>query len=220
MYPIPASRALTLFEIADHWSRKIKPKRSKMELFNDLSKAWWRGEFQSSNGINRLKALTALFKTQRRELHFWIHGEKRPQTEWPQPDGSVELLTLSVLPVPSANPDMWTDDSCRGAYEAIAQDWGDEAFGIIEPVLVGVTLSEPEFTSWTLTMGYKRPKFWAATPVVSVELATQSIDPLPKKRPGKPDKFVKQYIANAKAAGKRPTKLAMEYDELHRIPPF
>ena len=211
MYPIPASRALTLFEIADHWSRKIKPKRSKMELFNDLAQAWWRGEFKSSDGRTRLTGLKALYKTRRHTgLIFWIDGKKRPKTDWVQPDKSVAVLLLPVLPVPSGRPDTWADEDCTAAYEAIAQDWGDRAFSIIEPVLGGGSLSELEFSRWTVAMGYKRPKFWAATPVVSVELATPSVEPLPKKRPGEPHKFVKQYLANSKAAGNRPTKLAME----------
>ena len=210
MYPIPPSRSLMLCEIADHWSRKIKPRRSQEELLRDLGQAFWRGEFMPVGETTRLKLLTALFNTSRAAVPFWIKGKKRPQTEWVLQDGSVEFINLSVLPVPSVNPENWTDVQCLEAYEGLAQDWGSEAFAIISPIVSGILLTEPEFTSWTKRMGYKRPKFWASNPLLLVELAAPSAPPLPKNRPGKPNKFVKQYITNEKASGGRPTKEGLE----------
>ena len=210
MYPIPASLNLTLSQIADHWSRKIKPRRSSDEIRRDLGQAWWRGEFQSNGETTRLRVLRALFKGRRADLPFWVQDDDRPQTVWEHPDGSAEVLLLSVIRVPSADPESWIDQDCHEAYEAIAQDWGDDVFSLIEPAVVCVTLSEPEFTRWTQNMGYKRPKFWATNTPVSVEHAAPSVAPLPKNRPGKPDKFVSQYIEKEKASGGRPTRVGLE----------
>jgi hypothetical protein len=210
LYPIPADRNLKLIEIADNWSREISPSRTKGELFDDLAMAWWRGEFQSRTELTRLNALRALFQTQRAELPFWVEGSEMPQTIWEHPDGSVDVLLLPPIPVPRADPVAWADEDCLLAYEAIARDWGHEAFSILEPVIAGIALSEMEFTRWTHTMGYNRPKFWALAPLVSVKPAAQAINPLPKNRPGKPDKFVKKYISDTEAAGKRPSSKGLE----------
>jgi hypothetical protein len=210
LYPIPADRNLKLIEIADHWSREISPSRTKGELFDDLAMAWWRGEFQSRTELTRLNALRALFQTQRAELPFWVEGSEMPQTIWEHPDGSVDVLLLSPVPVPRADPEAWADEDCLSAYEAIARDWGHEAFSILEPVIAGIALLEMEFTRWTHTMGYNRPKFWATAPLVSLKPAAQAINPLPKNRPGKPDKFVKKYIDDVTASGGQPTKVGLE----------
>ena len=210
MYPIPASRDLTMFEIADHWSREIEPHRKKMELFDDLCKAWWMGEFRPAKGMTRQQALTHLFKQCREELPFWINGENRPETRWIQPDGSVEILPLSLLPVPSANPDDWTDEDCKAAYEALAKDVSNEAFSIIERGLVSITLSEREFSRWTRSMGYTRPNFWASVSSTPVELPTTPAEALPERALGNVAQFVREYIAGQKAVGKNPTQSGME----------
>ncbi len=40
-------KSLTLFQIADEWSREIQPARSLDELLNELVTAWWRGELDA-----------------------------------------------------------------------------------------------------------------------------------------------------------------------------
>lgn len=210
MYPIPSSRSLDLAEIADHWSREISPARAQGELLNDLGKAWWSGEFQSTNDITRLNVLRALFKTKRAEIPFWIDGEPAPQTTWQFPDGSADVLVLQVLPVPSGDPGSWVDEDCLPAYNAIARDWGAEAFDIIAPIVCGVTLSGSGFASWLNKLGYTPPTFWASSPGVKFELTPMPAQPLRKNGTSRPLKFVKQYITDTEAVGKRPTKTGLE----------
>jgi hypothetical protein len=210
LYPIPADRNLKLIEIADHWSREISPSRTKGELFDDLAMAWWRGEFQSRTEVTRLKALRALFHTRRAELPFWVEGSEKPQTTWEHPDGSVDVLLLSPVPVPSADPGAWVDGECLSAYEAIAQDWPNEAFDIVDPVVRGVILTSQDFACWVANFGYSQPDFWALPPVAAPELPAPIVEPPRKKGPGNPRRFVKDYIADARLAGKRPTQKGLE----------
>ena len=210
MYPIPASRSLTLHEIADHWSREIEPRRTKEELLRDLGRAFWRGEFTPTVGPTRLKFLISLFRTSRATLTFWVKGKRRPKTLWFQADKSALLLELSVLPIPNKSPKTWTDEQCVEAYEAIAQDWGHDVFVNVVPIVSSCALTESIFTKWIETKGYHRPKFWASVPFIPAEPTSAPVPPLPKKLTGTTQGFVEQYIASAKAAGKSPTKLGLE----------
>jgi len=73
-----SEKPLTLYQIADDWSREIQPARSLDELLNELVPAWWRGELHAVSGPTRLKLLKALFKTSRTEVPFWVKGEAPP----------------------------------------------------------------------------------------------------------------------------------------------
>ena len=154
-------KSLTLFQIADDWSREIQPARSLDELLNELVMAWWRGELHAENGPTRLKLLRALFKTGRAEIPFWVKGEDAPQTSWELADGGVEVLLVPVLPIPSTHPEAWTDEECGAAYEAIAEHWRDGCFDLISPLLSGgISLFEPSFAQWITACGHTPPEFW------------------------------------------------------------
>ena len=154
-------KSLTLFQIADDWSREIQPARSLDELLNELVTAWWRGELHAGNGPTRLKLLRALFKTSRAEIPFWIKGEDFPQTSWELPDGGVEVLLVPVLPIPSTQPEAWTDEECGAAYEAIAKHWRDSCFSLISPLVTGgISMFEPSFAQWIAACGHTPPEFW------------------------------------------------------------
>ena len=210
MYPIPASRSLMLYEIADHWSREIEPRRTKEELIRDLGQALWRGEFTPTVGPTRLKLLISLFRTSRATLVFWVKGKRRPKTLWLQADKSALLLELSVLPIPNKSPKTWTDEQCVEAYEAIAQDWGHDVFVDVAPIVSSCALTEAIFTEWVETKGYNRPKFWASVHFVTAEPASAPVPPMPKKLIGTTQELVEKYIARSKATGKLPTKVGLE----------
>ncbi len=154
-------KSLTLFQIADDWSREIQPARSLDELLNELVKAWWRGELDAGSGPTRLKLLRALFKTSRAEIPFWVKGEDPPQTSWELPDGGVEVLIVPVLPIPSSEPEAWAVEECAAAYDAIAEHWRDSCFDLISPLVTGgISLFEPAFAQWIAACGHTPPEFW------------------------------------------------------------
>jgi hypothetical protein len=207
LYPIPAKKNLDLSEIADHWSREIEPRRSSREMLIDLGRAWWRGEFKSHGEITPLRVLNALFEESSSQLTFWVQGEDPPQTVWEHPDGSAEFLMRPVIPVPSSDPETWTDEQCVEAYEAIAQDWGHGDFDLVAPVVSGLMLTEAAFAQWIEANSYHRPKFWGFACVNQVDTLTPS--PPPQKRHEGLKQFVSRYIQNTKDAGKLPTKVGL-----------
>ena len=207
MYPIPARKNLDFYEIADHWSREIEPRRSSKEILIDLGRAWWRGEFKCHGQLTRLRVLNALFKEASAQITFWVQGEDPPQTVWEHPDGSAEFLMQSVIHVPNSDPETWTDEQCVEAYEAIAQNWGHEEFDLVTPVVSGLMLTEAVFTQWIEANAYHRPKFWGVACVTEADTVTAS--PPPLKRQEGLKQFVTLYIQNTKAAGKLPTKVGL-----------
>lgn len=210
LHAIPAKRDLSLFEIAELWSREIKLLRTQSDLLEDLGKAWWRGEFQSRTEVTRLKALRALFHTRRAELPFWVEGSEKPQTTWEHPDGSVDVLLLSPVPVPSADPGAWVDGECLSAYEVIAQDWPNEAFDIVDPVVRGVILTSQDFAGWVANFGYSQPTFWALPSAAPTEPLKQAAELSQRLSLGTNKQFVKEYIATAESSGALPTQAGLE----------
>ena len=160
MYPIPASRGLSLVEIADHWSREIKPSRTKDELIIDLGKAWWGGEFQSTKGTTRLDAIKRLFELEPSQSPFWMLGEDWPKPETEHLSSSTAFLLRTILRLPSSDAETWTDTACVAAYKKIAEDWGTGLFNLVEPMVNSVSLSEAAFSTWIIELGYTRPGFW------------------------------------------------------------
>ena len=155
------NKSLTLFQIADDWSREIQPARSLDELLNELVMAWWGGELDAASGPTRLKLLKALFKTGQTEIPFWVKGADFPQTSWELADGGVEILIFPVLQIPSKDPEAWTDEECEAAYGAIAEHWRDSCFDLISPLVTdGISLFEPSFAQWIAACGHTRPEFW------------------------------------------------------------
>lgn len=61
MFPIPSERKLSVVEVAEYWSREIKPPASAQELRDVISKAWWRGELLATNGASRLSVLRGYY---------------------------------------------------------------------------------------------------------------------------------------------------------------
>ena len=195
MYPIPALEILDLDEIADHWSATIQPQRKQEELLLLLERSWWRGEFVSRNKISRLGLLRALFLQKRETLPFWIDGESEPETSWVLPDGSEEFLCISAIPVPSGDPDTWTDAACNGAFSVIAKHWGATyleipEFGLIWPLVRGVCLTERDFSIWLQSKDYRPQVFWGrVAPQESASLVPVPPNGPPQKRGKKPLNF-------------------------------
>jgi hypothetical protein len=183
-------KSLTLFQIADDWSREIQPARSLDELLNELVMAWWRGELEVVSGPTRLKLLKALFKNGQAEIPFWVNGADLPQTSWELPDGGVELLIFPVLRIPSIDPEAWTDGECEAAYQAIAEHWRDSCFDLISPLVTGgISLSAPSFAQWIADCGHTPPEFWLRPPSNLLSPAPAPVPavasglPLPSKFP-------------------------------------
>jgi hypothetical protein len=161
MFPIPSGRELSFIEIANYWSREIRPSASPQELRMAMSKAWWRGELTAAKGPSRPKLLQAVYLHCANNIAFAVPGVTDPPHSRLLNDGSVEVLRLVRLPLPNADPDTWTDTNCAEAFEAIAEAWDEKLFGLISPSVAGIVLAHDEFFRWIAEQKYQPPTFWA-----------------------------------------------------------
>jgi hypothetical protein len=163
VYPIPAKQRLTLRDIADHWSREIKPRREPWEVLDGLVKAWWRGELTAVNGPSRPEMLWTLYKNYQDRIAFVVPGLEEPAISRALPDGGVVVFRLSTVPLPNTQPKSWDDTNCAEAFEAVAEGWNSERFEIVEMSVHWIELTVAEFVSWIDETPYPTPTFWQIT---------------------------------------------------------
>jgi hypothetical protein len=120
------------------------------------------------------------------------------------------VLLLPPIPVPRADPEAWVDGECLSAFDAIAENWHNEAFNILNPAIMRVILTSQDFAGWVANFGYTPPTFWSPSPRAVVELPPIPVQPPQSNTTGRHLKFVKQYIRDTEAAGKRPTNTGLE----------
>jgi hypothetical protein len=206
MYPIAATKLLSLGDVAKHWAREVTPACTEAELLNLLASAWWLGGLKNDDKISRLEALKALFAVKRVEISFWVEEEPEPETVINFPDGSAGVLLSPIVPIPRRATDDWTEADCSAAFNAIAENWPHDAFADIEPIISGISLKQSTFSDWLQRSSYNPVTFWAAE--------TPSMPPPPEPDQKVPRvntrEFVAVYIRETEAAGRLPTKKGME----------
>jgi hypothetical protein len=154
VFPVPSSQPLSFPEVADYWSREMKPPASRDELFELLVKAWWRGDLVAS-GAQRVDVVKAIHKFP----PSWVTFEANQEIK-ELPDGIVEVRRF--VPLPKSKPDSWMDDDCTVAFQVIAEIWDSSDFKLLVPVVWGLKLREAEYTRWVESCGYHRGTFWAS----------------------------------------------------------
>jgi hypothetical protein len=161
MFPISADY-LPLREIADYWSREIKPAATLLELLRVLESAWWRGEIVGEVGVSRLALIKHLFQSSHDFGIVFVLGDESGLPSITEvPDGTVEVDIRPRIGVPSTDPVRWNDTDCAPAYESLAATPVLASDATIGPVLSGINLSYREFTHWLERRHYGRPTFWA-----------------------------------------------------------
>jgi hypothetical protein len=205
LYPIPAEQKLFLYEIADHWSREIKPRRERWEVLDGLVKAWWRGELKAANGPSRPEMLRLLYENYQDQIAFVVPGFEEP-TKWEVlPDGGVEVFRLWSVPLPNTQPESWDDTNCAEAFEAVAEAWDCERFQILSMSVHWVQLTVAELLNWIADTPYPTPTFW------EIEAETDGVNERPKPVTEKSAvRLVQTYIDDAKTAGRHPTQAELE----------
>jgi hypothetical protein len=162
MFPI-SDDTLPLRDIADFWSREIRPPATFNELLRCLESAWWRGEFIGEGALSRLKLLQHLFQSQFDLGIVFVVGDESEAPEAKQlPDGAVEIDIRPRIRVPSADADTWIETNCVLAYEDLAATSFLTNHPTMRPVLFGFQLSRREFMEWLSRRGSARPTFWGA----------------------------------------------------------
>jgi hypothetical protein len=215
MFPIPSGQTLSFIDIADYWSREIKPSASQHELRSTISKAWWRGELVAANGPNRVQLLRALYLKCAECIAFSIPGAPEPPCSRVLDDGRVEVYLLPRIPLPNAQPDTWIDANCAEAFNAIAEAWDEKVFSLLAIEVPFIVLTRSEFIQWTEKFGYTPPTFWGKTPEPADATADQktladgivpSATRSKRLRRRRAEEFVREYCKKTEMSGGMPSQ--------------
>jgi hypothetical protein len=197
MFPL-SDNTLSLSQIADYWSREIRPPASALELLQVLEAAWWRAQIVGVTRLSRLELIRYLWRhSPSLDLVFVVDDEAGPPEIEQMTDGSVGVDLRPRLTVPSADPGTWDDTRCATAYEDLAQAQCLITDPTVGPALGGITLDRQEFMNWIEASGYPRPVFWGAPktdvpgagPDLSASDHDSKIAPPPKGRGGRKPLF-------------------------------
>lgn len=161
IYPIAFSKALTLREIAFHWSKKMDSPSSDTDILNEMIGDWWRGKLRDLNGTSRPKMLTILYGNPEGDIVFRLPDQDSPLTVVDLPDGGALVDISTEVPIPDQDPAKWDESNCEAAFQVMAGSWDYLTFRTTGPLLAEMEMSESQFSSWLSDRGTPRPDFWA-----------------------------------------------------------
>jgi len=201
MLPITKA-ALSIGEIADHWSGELPPPWSWEKVLSALESAWWLGELGGNSGPTRLQRLKNMFSSmrQRDDLGIvFIVGDCIGPLPVELPDGSLQLDLRHKIRVPSNDTENWDEAACGDAFHALAKTSSKESY---PELTVGFTLiqsSYEEFTAWRTNRGYFEPKFWRpgdghTATVVAQPTAAEKLPKAILKRPRPAQERIRQEL--------------------------
>jgi len=162
MLPITKA-ALSIGEIADHWSGELPPPWSWEKVLSALESAWWLGELGGNSGPTRLQRLKNMFSSmrQRDDLGIvFIVGDCIGPLPVELPDGSLQLDLRHKICVPSNDTENWDEAACGDAFHALAKTSSKESYPELTVGFTLIQLSYEEFNTWRTNRGYFEPKFW------------------------------------------------------------
>jgi hypothetical protein len=203
IFPISSEYRLSFLDVANYWSREIRPRFAPAEVLNELAKAWWRGDLVAAGGASRVDVLTVLYRLYSDCIVFDMpDNASRPEIR-ELPDGSAKIV-LCRVPLPNSNPDSWEDLACTKAFEAVAEFWDQDSFPLARPIVDGLEVTEKEFTRWIEAEKKPRPIFWARGDEEELLSSTKKLSPRTA------DKLAGDYFRSLKEEGERPTQLGFE----------
>jgi hypothetical protein len=172
MFPIPADRALSIWEIGKYWSDDIRPQVSPRELRELMVQAWWRDELLAANAPMRIDLLRALYKIGSNErVAFALRGVDPLPTVTHLEDGSVEVDMRVDVTLPNESLDSWTAENCKEALTTIADNWDEARFDVLAPGLIGIRFTRDQFFAWLDRHEFDKPTFWGPRPGATREEA-------------------------------------------------
>jgi hypothetical protein len=163
MFPITKA-ALSFGEIADYWSREIRPPASSTELLSLLVAAWWLGELRGNSRHSRLQLLKLMFRsTYKDDLGFvFVVGDAEGPPDVELPNGSLKVH-LYKIHVPPTNTDNWNEAACKEAFQELAQITKESLFKQYREFAIflpSIELTFEDFDAWRKKRGYEQPKFF------------------------------------------------------------
>jgi hypothetical protein len=179
MFPIN-ERKLSIADVANYWSREIHPPASQMELLATMVGAWWGGDLLANLPVSRVVLLKQMFKSMHGRadagLVFVTPDDPGPPEVTELSDGGAEVDVRPRIPVPSNNPEDWSEPACGRAFEVLAKISSVEGYGDFVPVLFRIELCHDEFTSWLRRRRYDIPSFWKPQIVASARRRKTALD--------------------------------------------
>jgi hypothetical protein len=161
MFPITKD-TLSFHEISDYWSREIP--RSPKEILQFLEGAWWLGKICGDSAISRLELLKRMFKSmQHRDdlnIVFVVGNDVYEPPVKNFTDGSMLVTVKHQIPLPSSDTESWNDDTCTGAFKALARTSSVESYPDYTCGLAFINLSYDEFINVLTRDGHQKPTFW------------------------------------------------------------
>jgi hypothetical protein len=162
MLPLTADK-LSFREIAKFWSREIHPHASRDELVDTLEAAWWRGEVVGTAATTRLQLLRSMFAQRASPsfegIVFVTPDDAGRSAVTERANGEVWVDVAPRITVPRET-DQWTEESCAGAFEALAKSPSREHFPALSVSLHFIELTREEFFRWVKRRGFYVPTFW------------------------------------------------------------
>ena len=171
MFPI-AESTLSFGEIADYWSREIRPSASSNELLSCLVSAFWLREVRGDSVYSPLQLLEMMLTSKYRDdlgIVFIVGDDAGPPLV-DLPDGSQVIDVRPQIRVPSSNVESWDEAARRDALHALAEITviasidSDKAsidsykeFAVFLPY---TKLTHEEFNAWRTKRGFSIPTFW------------------------------------------------------------
>src|SRR5262245_9400720 len=114
MFPI-AEATLSLHDIAEYWSREMRPPSSSKELLSTLVSSWWSCGLSGDSVHSRFQLLKIMFTSKYRDglgIVFIVGNDAGPpQVDLPD-DESLEIDLRPQIRVPSSNVESW-DEAAR-----------------------------------------------------------------------------------------------------------
>jgi hypothetical protein len=160
MFPI-ATSTLSFGEIAEYWSREIRPTAKWEELLGALESAYWLGELRGISGPTRLQRLKNMFTSLRHRDDLgivFIAGDCAVPLPVELPDLKVDLR--HQIRVPSSNTESWDETACTNAFHTLAKTSSKESYPELTAGFTLIELSYEEFNTWREKRGYHETNFW------------------------------------------------------------
>ena len=164
MFPIRKPK-LSFAEISEYWAPELNVSRDKVQAC--LEEAWWLGEISGDPTITRLELLKSMFKRMRScdapHIVFIAPEDTPPATTNELDDGKLLIDLRPRVPVPSGNPDTWSEASCRPAFETLAGKPSLEYYPKYSPGFIARKLTSDEYFKWIAVRDFRYPEFWKRT---------------------------------------------------------
>jgi hypothetical protein len=153
---------LSFADISDYCAAEIHLPQHKIQAL--LEGAFWLGEISGEPTLTRLELLKRLFKWMRNcdaPSIVFIAPEDTPPNETTElDDGSLIMDLRPKVLVPSLDPETWSEQSCKPAFETLAKTPSLEHYPEWSPGFAARKLTIDEFFKFVSSPGYDFPKFW------------------------------------------------------------